>query len=60
MNTGDGLVISGDIIPHGTPTENVKDFVLNLFWHHLNINSGEDELTIADRIGEKPIDSVDN
>jgi len=30
---GDGLVISGDIIPHGTSTENCKDIVLDLFWH---------------------------
>ena len=56
----DGLVISGDIIPHGTSTENCKDNVLNLFWHHLNMNLGEDELTIAYRIGEKPINDVDN
>ena len=26
---GDGLVISGDIIPHGTPTDIFKDIVLN-------------------------------
>ena len=39
---GDGLVISGDIIPHSTPTENCKDIVLNLFWHHLNMNLGGD------------------
>ena len=32
----DGLVISGDIIPHDTPTENCKEIVLNLFWHNLN------------------------
>ena len=57
---GDGLVISGDIIPHSTPTENCKDIVLNLFWHHLNINLGEDELSIAHRIGEKPINGIDN
>ena len=25
---GDGLVISEDIIPHGTPTENCKDLFL--------------------------------
>ena len=25
---GDSLVISGDIIPHGTPTENFKDFII--------------------------------
>ena len=35
-------VISGDIIPHGSPTENCKDIVLNLFWHHLNMNLGGD------------------
>ena len=40
---GDGLVISGDIISHGTPIENYKDIVLNIFWHHLNINLGKDE-----------------
>ena len=57
---GDGLVISGDIIPHGTANENCKDIVLNLFWHHLNINLGEDELSISHRIGEKPINGVDN
>ena len=57
---GDGLVISGDIIPQGTPTENCKDIVLNLFWHHFNINLGEDELFIAHRIGEKPINGIDN
>ena len=57
---GDGLVISGDIIPHSTPTENCKDIVLNLFWDHLNINLGEDELSIAHRIGEKPINGIDN
>ena len=37
MNTyehGDGLVISGDIIQHGNPTENCKDIVFNLFWYH--------------------------
>lgn len=57
---GDGLVISGDIIPHSTPTENCKDIVLNLFWHHLNINLGDDEITIAHRIGEKPNNAIDN
>ena len=57
---GERWFISGDIIPHGTPTKNVKDIVLNLFWHHLNMNSGEDQLTIAHRIGEKPINGVDN
>ena len=56
----DGLVISGDIIPHGTSTQNCKDIVLNLFWHHLNMNLGGDELTIAHRIGEKSINGVDN
>ena len=49
---GDGLVISGDIIPHDTETKNCKDIVLNLFWHHLNMNLGEDKLTVAHRIGE--------
>ena len=43
---GDILVISGDVIPHSNPTENCNDFVLNLFWKHLNINLGEDELSI--------------
>ena len=57
---GDGLVISGDIIPHGTPTENFKDIVLTLFWHHLNMNLGKDELTIAHRNRENPINGVDN
>ena len=57
---GDGLVISGDIIPHGTQTENCKNVLFNLFWHHLNMNLGEDELTIAHRIGEKPINGVEN
>ena len=57
---GDGLVISGDIIPHGTPTENSKDIVLNLFWLHSKMNLGEDELTISHRIGEKPINCADN
>ena len=51
---GDGLFIFGDIIPHGTQTENCKDIVLNLLWHHLNRNFGEDELSIAHRIGENP------
>ena len=37
---GGGLVISRDIIPHGTPTENYKVIVLNLFWHNLNMNLG--------------------
>ena len=54
------IVISGHIIPHGTPTDNCKDIVLNLFWHHLNMNLGEDELTIAHRIGQKSINGVDN
>ena len=49
----DGLVISGDTIPSGTPTENYKDIVLNLFWQHLNMNLDEDELTFSYRIGEK-------
>ena len=56
----DGLVISGDIIPSGTPTENYKDIVLDLFWEHLNKNLYEDELIISHRMGEKPIKSVDN
>ena len=34
----DGLVISGDIIPHGNPTENFKEIVHNLFCQHLNMN----------------------
>ena len=37
---GDGIVISGDIIPYDTATENCKDIILNLFWHHLNMNLG--------------------
>ena len=57
---GDGLVISGDIIPHSTPTENCKEIVLNLFWQHLNINLDEDDLSIAHRIGEKPNKGNDN
>ena len=57
---GDDLVISGDIIPHGTPTENCKDILLKLIWHHLNMNLCEDELIISHRIGEKPINGVDN
>ena len=57
---GNGLVISGDIIPHSTPTENCKEIVLNLFWHHLNINLGDDEISIAYRIGEKPNNAIDN
>ena len=43
---GVGLVISGDIISHGSPTENCKDIVFNLFWHYLNTHLGEDELSI--------------
>ena len=48
------LIISGDIIQHGTPTENCNDIVLNLFWHHLNMNLDENELSISDdSIGER-------
>ena len=43
---GVGLVISGDIISHGSPTDNCKDIVFNLFWHYLNTHLGEDELSI--------------
>ena len=57
---GNGLVISGDIIPHSTPTENCKEIVLNLFWHHLNINLGDDEISFAHRIGEKTNNAIDN
>ena len=57
---GNGLIISGNIVPHGTPTENCKDIVLNLFWHHLNINLNEDELTNVHRIGEIPANGVDD
>ena len=35
----DGFVISGDIILHGIATEDFKDIVLKLLWHHLNMNS---------------------
>ena len=56
----DGLVISGDIIPHGTPTENCRDIVFDLFYQHLNMNLDEDELTDFHRIGEKPTNGVDN
>ena len=35
---GDELVTSGDIIPHGSPTENCEDIIRNLFWHHSNMN----------------------
>ena len=38
----------------------VKDIDLTLFWHHLNINLGVDELSISDRMGEKPINGVDS
>ena len=31
---GDELAILGDIIPHGAPTENCKNIVLNLFWKY--------------------------
>ena len=57
---GDRQVISGDIILHGTATENYKDIVFNLFWHHLNMKLDEDELTVAHHFGEKPINGVDN
>ena len=40
----DDLVISGDIISHGTPTKNYEEIVLYLFRQHLNTNLGEDEL----------------
>ena len=46
------LVISGDIIPHGTPTENCEDIVLKLSWKHLNMNIGEDELSISHCMGK--------
>ena len=39
-----------DTIPLGTPTENYKDIVLHLFWHHLNMNLGEDELPIVENL----------
>ena len=55
-----GLVISGDIIPHGIPTENCNDIVSDLLWNHLNMNFGEHELTISHCIGEKLINGVDN
>ena len=45
---------------HDTLTENCKDIALNLLWHHLNMNLGEDELTISHRIEKKPINGVDN
>ena len=57
---GDGLVISGDIIPHGTPTKICKDIVFDLFWRHLNMKLGEDELIMAHRIGEKPFNGIVN
>ena len=55
-----GLIISGNIIPLGTATENCKDIVLNLFCRHLNINLNEDELTDVYRIGKIPANGVDN
>ena len=57
---GARLVISEDIILRGSPTENCKDIVLNLFWHLLNMNLGEDQLSISQRFGEKPNNGVDN
>ena len=57
---GEGLIISGDIIPQGTATENCKDIVFNLFYQHLNMNLDETDLTFAYRIGENPTNSVDN
>ena len=53
-------MISGDIIPYDTPNENWKDVVFNLFWQHLNMNLGEDELSIFHRVGKKPINGIDN
>ena len=55
-----GLIISGNIIPLGTATENCKDIVLNLFCRHLNINLNEEELTDVYRIGKIPANGVDN
>ena len=46
------------IIPH--PNKNCKDTVLYLFWQNLNMNLGEDEVSISHRIGEKPINVIDN
>ena len=51
----DELVISRNIIPHGTPTENYIEFVLNLFWQHLNMNLDKDLLSVSHFIGEKTI-----
>ena len=34
--------------------------LLHLFWHHLNMNLGEYELSISRRVGEKHIDGFDN
>ena len=52
---GYGLVISGDIMPHGTLLENCKYIVLNLFASPKN----EFRWTVAHRIGEKPINVVE-
>ena len=57
---GDGSVISGDIIKHGFPTENSEDIVSNLFCQHLNMNLGEDEISVSHRMREKPINGIVN
>ena len=59
---GDGLVFLGNIIPHDIPhgiLDNCKDIILDLFWHHLNMNLGENELSVSHRIGEKSVNGVD-
>ena len=60
MNMEMGQLSQDDIIPHGNPTEKCKDFFLNLFWQHFNMNLGENEISIFHHIREKPVNDIDN
>ena len=61
---GYGLVNKGDIIPHGRYNNWYAwyaNIVLNLFWHHINMNLSEDELSIHFLLqGGKSINDIGN
>ena len=57
---GNGLVISRDIIPYGSPIENCKDIVFNLLFATFKHELRWRRIIISYHMGKIPFNGVDN
>lgn len=55
----DTLILSGPNLPISSPNENCKEIVKNLLRSHTNLSLNDDDISIAHRIGQKPVNNQD-